>query len=425
MNVKYIESIVNIIVKDGAAFGPEALKKILDALKQLMFRLRQEEIEHKLSQSAFRRGISAFRHGLMPAGISDHLPVSVTFNLEAEPVSMMSWNLLADCHLYNNFLNISGSELLKKRIADGGNVYFSAEKNNLHHFFSELAEFYSKKKSFSLDELAWFVSLDNQPSKLARSRDPEKALLKQDEVRVSRQQIVEMISGDAALKHEFGLSIEHSVSLYQQIVDGSLAWKHRYAQLKTNKQLVAKIQSCDLLCFQECTNPEDVKNLLGERMRVISHRVGRADDYCILAYDATQYELQFEKQFGLYGKPAIAAQLQSKKTGVDLVVGSVHHPGGDQDYSADILSQIDNPELPYLVVGDYNHTNDFFVGQGVGADCCLFPGKPTMAGNDYGNVNQAIDGAMTNIRGAVIEQVIMPVLPPVNLGLPTIKPRAA
>ena len=73
------------------------------------FKMIREKIDEQI-KSAFRYGNSAFRLGLMPQNISDHLPISaeIKFNpSDEENHTMLSWNLLADEHLYNNFMNIT------------------------------------------------------------------------------------------------------------------------------------------------------------------------------------------------------------------------------------------------------------------------------------------------------------------------------
>ena len=56
---------------------------------------KQESLNNALTH-AFRYGTSAFRFGLIPQGISDHLPIVSQLPLKDSQVSMLSWNLLAD-----------------------------------------------------------------------------------------------------------------------------------------------------------------------------------------------------------------------------------------------------------------------------------------------------------------------------------------
>lgn len=82
---------------------------------------------------------TAFCYGLIPEATFDHLPITTLANPTTPPaLNLMSWGLLADSHLYNNFINISGSSLLGKSIMESGqeSFYFSSNNNMLCHFFS-------------------------------------------------------------------------------------------------------------------------------------------------------------------------------------------------------------------------------------------------------------------------------------------------
>ena len=125
---------------------------------------------HKKLKSAFRYGSSAFRYGLVPEGISDHLPVTTKTTIEEEEIAIMSWNLLADEHLFNNFMNVSGSNILEADL----NQELGGKENNIYsgtmyHLFAEISQFLiaQNKKEIVVDEkiLKEFRQITSQPSR--------------------------------------------------------------------------------------------------------------------------------------------------------------------------------------------------------------------------------------------------------------------
>src|SRR3990167_4992172 len=131
-------------------------------------RSRITELEEKLQSSAFR-------YGLILKGYSDHLPIQFS----SRKFTAISWNLLADTHLYRNFTNVTGSAMvanaLRQQFPDG-NPYF----DRIYHFFAELAQYlFSKIKtdSIEIDEklLKGFIYLKACPSRLVCAGDSAEA----------------------------------------------------------------------------------------------------------------------------------------------------------------------------------------------------------------------------------------------------------
>ncbi|MFN3234573.1 MAG: endonuclease/exonuclease/phosphatase family protein [Gammaproteobacteria bacterium] len=384
----------------------------------------QRTLEDRLSNSAFRHGTSAFRLGLIPESYSDHLPFEAKLSLEEnETISLISWNLLSDDHLYNNFMNISGTELLNQAIAEhfgSENIY---SPNCMHHFFSELAQYlFSKQQDgkITLNHflLNTFISTSEQPSRLARSRNLENASLKQQQVERSRKEIIEIMTNENhPHAHEFKLAIRHSLELIYHIQDqsGSLKWENRLARLKENRALISQLVSTDVLSLQEVTNPTEIQTLFdeaGKDIHMLSHKVNESsNDYAVLLFDPNKFHLIDWTPISIEGKkPGIFAKLESIATNEAMIFSSIHHPGGEHNYLNEILSLIETLREPheetiFFIAGDFNHTEDFFQDESKSeVDYrMVYPTQATMAGSDYGNTNKAIDALLTNLPTGNIE----------------------
>jgi hypothetical protein len=411
------------------------------------FAKRSQQLQLALQSSAFRRGTSAFRFGLIQSGISDHLPFVANVKHSAQTeFNLMSWNLLADTHLYNNFMNISGAVQLAELIQDAhpeGNVYYHND-NKLFYFFSELARFLHKKQSedkikITKELLHAFVSTEQEGSNLARSRDLQVAIEKTRQVETARLQIVNIMINEMNLDNddkptqagnELKLAIQHSVELMHHIenTNGTLQWSNRFARIKGNQPLVTKIASMDFLCLQECTNPNDIRDLLSVQKTkhvVISYNIVNSRDHAVLVYDAEKFVLIGEPvKYALEGKkPSIFAKFKNRNTDEVFVVASIHHPGGKHNLMNELLQQVallrvgQDASVPFYILGDYNHTREFFQAntEGVTSHQMIYPVTGTMAGSDYGNVNKAIDAIITsqpveNIKVGLVDE--LPVSPP-------------
>ena len=388
---------------------------------------RIKQLEEQLETSAFRRGTSVFRYGLIPQAPSDHLPISALVHPSQAPVlNLMSWNLLADAHLYNNFMNVSGTHLLKETILQSGqaNIYCSNSQDMLYHFFSELAQFLYKNKDKTAEKievndalLKQFIQLENQPCKLTRSRNRSLVAEKENLAARSREQIINFFLDQSHCHaQEFQLAIRHSVELIHHITGdgGVLQWKNRFKHIEANIPLQLRMQRMDFVCLQECTKPDNLLDLLNqsdERYQLLSFSIdAHYPDHCAILFDAQKYVLDKRVDYAIEGKkPALFARFYPKgKPEQAFIVASIHYPGGEHRLMSTLLEQIkalDNTaakSLDYFMLGDYNHPEDFF--QDIPSDAVMiFPQVGTMAGNDYGNMNQAIDGLCTNLDKVAVE----------------------
>lgn len=393
---------------------------------------RVVQLETQLSQSAFRRGTSAFRLGLILEAPSDHLPIHAFVNpSNSSQLQVMSWNLLADSHLYNNFMNISGSHLLANEILNAGvkNIYISQDSNMLYHFFSELSQFlYERRKGDSVQIsstlLREFVKLDNQPSRLTRSRSPEAAKEKERLAEASRQQIIDLMLNVGHEHHgEFKLAVQHSLELIHHILgdQGALQWKNRFERINQNRKLKFEMSKMDFICLQECTLPKDIVKMLNyfeDHFGLITHRTDtRSDDHCAILFDQKSYVLEKQINYAIDNKkPAIFARFYPKgHPDKAFIIASIHYPGGNHHVMDVLLEQIEslkldkNEKIDFFMLGDFNHTADFF--EDSSALNFAFPIRGTMAGSDYGNTNQSIDALVTNLPESDVDVGLMSVLP--------------
>ena len=367
-------------------------------------------LENHLADSACRRGISAYRLGLIPQGISDHLPIKILIRQEKTTVNIISWNMLADAHLYNNFMNITGTVELLAAInkKDKNNIYGGNEGfNRLYHYFSELAQFlYDNKQNdtITLDcaLLQTFNSL-NYESKLTPTRDSL-------DVQQSRADIAKiLLDSQQEDAHEFKLAIQHSVDLIYHIQNdlGVLKWKNRLNRLKENKALISTLAETDFLCLQECTHPADIETLFPQKKSLVYRINKTTTDHCALFYNASKFQQVGEALFlGLDKgkKPCIMARFKNIEHGNEFIVGSVHHPGGKESLIHELLEKKDTllqeptEQLEFFLPGDYNHSKAFFDKDTHSSYDMLYPELGTMAGADYGNTNQSIDALLTNMN---------------------------
>lgn len=372
-------------------------------------------LNQALFDNAFRRGVSAFRFGLIPQGASDHLPISAKIETtEKMTFSLVSWNLLADDHLYNNFMNITGTKELFSAIQEisNTNIYCvngDEQQNKLYHYFSELAHFLYENKTdstinFNKDLLKKFndiTSFDLYPSRLARSRTKEVEEKNKIAVINSRQKIGEiLLDSSHPNHHEFRLAAQHSLELYHHIKYGALKWENRFSIIKNNKNLIAALQKTDFLCFQECTEPEDFRKIPISQ-DWITHKISNAtNDHCVLAYNQQKFKLINTTKGALEGnKPFILGKFENIETHERVIIGSIHHPGGNHQSMNELLEAVETLRQPpdqaidFFMAGDYNHTREYF-----NDDRCAmhYPKVGTMAGSDYNNMNKAIDAVLTS-----------------------------
>lgn len=377
-----------------------------------------KNLEAQLKGSAFRRGTSAFRFGLIPQAPSDHLPIVATLKPNAlTEYSVLSWNMLATDHLYNNFMNVSGTrELLRavENLEAKGNIYSGSEgRNRLYYFFSELSQYLYQPDAHKIvitpEKLTAFVT--EQPSRLARSRDPLKAAKLKIQVEKSRQQIVDILLNEKHTDaHEFKLAIQHSLEIIHHILRGALTWEHRLELIQNNKALKAQLAEVDICCLQECTDPSAISRLLTKAEKthqILQHRIHeRTNDHCAIIFDTAKFELDGEPTYGAIDgkKPYIFVRLKDRQTDERFIVGSIHHPGGHHNKMDTLLTELNGMQpsegkpLDFYILGDYNHAPEFFKEtESLTDHQLIFPEEGTLAGSDFGNTNEAIDGLITNI----------------------------
>lgn len=378
------------------------------------YKMIRNLLDSKLTGSAFRRGISAHRLGLIQDGISDHLPIKIGSELDKCSLTLISWNLLADVHLYNNFMNITGTQALLAAINENNIYGGSKNTNKLYHYFSELGQFLydsrTNDKTVRLDRalLERFNSLQNGDSLLTRSRDPEVAKNRVLQMEQSRKAIAAiLLNPEHEHAHEFQLAIQHSVDLIYHIKhdNGALKWSNRLKKLQGSKELISTLVEANFLCLQECTKPEELHALLPNKHCLI-HRVNQTtNDHCALFYDFNKFKLIeepifFELDHGK--KPCIVARFENIESGTPLIVGSIHYPGGAEYFTQEILDKINllkltiDEHVVFYLPGDYNHTLDFFNAAPSSEYQWIYPALGTMAGADYGNSNRSIDAVLTN-----------------------------
>ncbi len=405
-------------------------------MKSLEHEVAKKSVEQKLSH-AFRYGSSAFRFGLIPEGVSDHLPIVSEVSVGERKVKLSSWNLLADEHLFNNFMNITGSDLLRADL----DVRLDGQKNNIYHnamyhLFAEIAQYLYKhanedgRLDITKALLEGFLSTKTQPSRLTRSRNPDTVTEKTKQVEDARQVLIRMLC-DVSHEHhhEYQLALKQSLELIYHIQSpgGALKWENRFRRFCEHEAAVAELLDQDILALQECTNPSDIEGLFNERagknMAFICHntsRTGHSTDNVVLAYNTNRFKLVTDESitnpvFGSFEgkKPALYCKLEDLETKEQFIVGSIHHPGGPHDLRHEILETVNElqagqSDMPYYIMGDYNHTQKQFnrlSSESIAAEQyhMLYPVQTgTMAGSDYGNSNRTIDAILSN-RTADVE----------------------
>ncbi|MBS0285735.1 MAG: hypothetical protein JSR17_00040 [Proteobacteria bacterium] len=401
--------------------------------KQVLFRKDTHkralaDLEYLLN-NAFRYGLNVDIQGLFREAASDHLPISIAYNTpDGNKLALASWNLLADVHLGNYYRNVKIFDIIEN---DPNIKNDNSFKRRAHWLLSYLAEKLIKQgKDVVIDE----DEIDNLLASIdfSKERNPEKA-------KSDARNIIHYFLDKNNPKHEiFIQSLIHSVEIAYAKSQGYLKWEHRFELIKNNKALIQKLNKKDILCFQECTNPEDMLKLLretsGKNFKMIQHRVsGRTNDHCVIIYNADKYELSADNnnqpqvhRFGLANntKPCLLARFYAlddaeKK---EFVIGSIHHPGGPEKSIKEIKHELDtfqakaHPQEAVFILGDFNHDRQFFENENIENFEVKMPQKGTMAGPDFGSVNKPIDGVLSNRAGGLdVKTITMPAAPRVEL----------
>ncbi|MGD9591293.1 MAG: hypothetical protein AB7V32_02100 [Candidatus Berkiella sp.] len=406
-----------------------------DQKKPVLFKRNTHKRIHSelevLFNNPFRYGLNVNVQGLFREAASDHLPISITYHKTSDNnIAMLSWNLLADIHLGNYYRNVKIFDSIEKdENIENENVF----KHRAHWLLSYLAEALLKQgqdvviNEDVFDEIIEIIDFSQE-------RNPQKA--KQD-----ARKIIHYFLDQNNPNHEvFIQSLIHSVEIAYAKSQGYLKWEHRLELIKANKNLVKKLVKKDILCFQECTNPEDMLNLLrensGKNYKMIIHKVSEGtNDHCVIIYNADKYELSLDDnnepkihRFGLAKntKPCLLAKFRevNKPDKKEFVIGSIHHPGGNESELKAIKLELDTflkksiTQDPVFILGDFNHDNQFFKNENTENFKVKMPQKGTMAGPDFGSVNKPIDGVMSNKADKLsIKPIKMPLAPRVELPL--------
>ncbi|WP_133141265.1 endonuclease/exonuclease/phosphatase family protein [Legionella waltersii] len=399
------------------------------------FSLKVSFVEEEL-QNAARHGVNTSRFGLLTTSYSDHLPIKTTF----QEKGIMSWNMLADVHLKNQLMAVSGYKLIvevikKYRKELEEEDLLSKHKNdyfkNMHVFLAEFAQFALSTKSRENE-----VIIDVQLINRFINSDPSKA--------IARKEIVNLFNNQpTAIRQEWLLAVVHACQMYEQI-SNTLKWDKRYEHLAQDSELISEFRSRDFICLQECSKPKDILDSINAAdlkaskqptYGMITHKV-RGDDHCVIIYNVQKYKPVGEPvKFALgkgeeKNKPCILCKFEKIDTTPDkpeqFIIGSIHHPGGDRQLQlTDIFEHeqtLQNTErtVPYCICGDYNNTADT-LKRGLKSvssstahfhTACSFGG--TMAGQDYGNANKAIDGVLSSQEQMEVSVVTQKVANPVE-----------
>jgi hypothetical protein len=399
------------------------------------FSLKVAFVEEEL-QNAARHGVNTSRLGLLTTSYSDHLPIKTSF----QEKSIMSWNMLAEMHLKNQLMGVSGYKwlvnIVKKYRKDleeedvhttHKNIYFK----DMSVFLAEFARFALSTKSRANEVFINAELIEN-----FISSDPSKAK--------NRREIVKLINNQAANnRQECLLALVHACQMYDHITT-TLQWDRRYEHFGQDTDLISEFRSKDFTCLQECSKPEailasinaaDVKAGKQPTYGMISHKV-RGDDHCVIIYNTQKYKIVGEPDKFALGKgeeknkPCILCKFEKIATNPDkpeqFIIGSIHHPGGDKQFQlTDILSHVQTLQntagnLPYCICGDYNNTAEALKGalKSTQSRTAHFHSATsfggTMAGQDYGNANKAIDGVLSSQDRMDISVVSQKVAKPVE-----------
>jgi hypothetical protein len=357
---------------------------------------RKQQLKDQLENSAFRRGVSAGVQGTMKVAPSDHSPITVKFG----DVSLASWNLLSDEHTWNFLFNVAEKQYFAEHKRDGKPIAW-------RDVFSDFGDFVLSKAAidqFGMHKITITNKLMNDFIAY------EETVKRPDRIIKDAQEFVALVLDNTNAHHEdMKASIVHIMEIKFAMAKGYLRWEERLKKIEENKLLVRSLGSHDILCFQECTNPQDMLTLLrkssSKNFALLDHVVkAGSKDHCAIIYDENKYMLEKHNNFGLAEnrKPCIMAKFRSLKTNTSLIIGSIHHPGTGASEISLIIKQVNlllqgATDIPVMVLGDYNHQSDFYKKDTMGTGFDLkMPNSPTMAGFEYGNLNVAIDGVLTN-----------------------------
>jgi len=387
---------INISLESEVSLSPSSLKD-------------RVHLQRKLSNPA-RHGVNTSVYGLVTLGISDHLPI--TFNFLN--YNVLSWNMLANTHLYNALHNVTGLQDLTKSCSDA-NSY----KRRMIHFLADFSRFIMKTNQDGNGEIKLSTVLFDEYIKMkADNAKPEE----KDKLKKDLAELRDVIMED---KNTYAHTINHAVSIVYQIEHGELS--KRTALLLENKKLLSDMVKKDIICLQECTNPDEILKMLngnGQKFNMIKHRVNEHrsnTDHCVIIYNSEKLEISSKnsqpqvikgaldtRPDGSGGKPYIMARFKDTN-GEEFIAGSIHHPGGGKNELEHLNTEMEslkiskNEEIPIFSAGDFNNA-DVKINEMLNQTAAdkknlaltyITTNEGTMAGPDYGNQNLSIDGVIS------------------------------
>jgi hypothetical protein len=297
----------------------------------------------------------------------------------------------------------------------------------MHLFLKEFARYTINTKS-PTNEITINAELFEQ---FIRS-DPDKA--------ADRREIINLINRPTdSNRHEYYVALMHACQM-QEHLNSALKWNKRYGHLDKDKTLMCELRSKDFITLQECSDPQgildtlnavDLKEGIKPTYNMIVQNIS-GDDNCVIIYNTNKYQIAREPdKFGLgsrKGKPCILCKFEkidpSALQKEQFIIGSIHHPGGGREFElGTILSHIQQLQssdetLPYCISGDYNNTVETITSalETIHYSSAHFHSigskGGTMAGQDYGNVNKAIDGALSSEAEMLVSKISQPMAKP-------------
>lgn len=378
----------------------------------------KKQLSEKLESSAFRRGVSVGMRGMMKIAPSDHLPITITFR---KNISIASWNLLSDQFIWNYFREFGEKPYFEIKRDDKALDWKTVFKDLTGFLFKNSVR--DQKGIYQIKFTAKLMEdfLAERRENLENLKADEKTKTRAENALRDEEAFISLILDRDHPHHEdMKISLIHALEIRYAIDSGYLRWEKRFEKLAENKSLASGLAQHDFFTFQEATEPQDMLDLIRKYNRkefgMLVHRVeNQSKDHCVIIYDRNKYALEGSpKTFGLAKntKPSMIAKFRSIIDGKPIIIGSIHHAGRGKSEMKDILEQIQllkgSEDVPVLIAGDYNHQSAFYQNDLTGTGFNLImPNAPTMAGFEYGNLNKAIDGVLTN-RATEVNVGVLP-----------------
>lgn len=382
--------------------------------------------------------------------ISDHLPVSHEIISEetGDIILVASWNILSETHHNNSYLSISLPDELQSptaytklayyqqgdRLSTAWLLYDLAEEiANSALFNNEYREAFLTGSPKGMDRFFQFLEkypyLETADLKLSRFYSEEQNKSRRIESReflanLARSMIQQSIQqnglGDCGELYAMAIS---AFKLHYSIngSGGSIKLNHRHKAFANNTKILSKLRKHDFICLQECSDPDFVLQRLNKKSSkkydYIAHKANDRPgnkDYCVILFDTNKWQIKSTKLFTLHAnkKPEILAKFSAKSSLNisnldDIIVGSLHYPGGNQNTNElitvrDVLSEL-NPDgqSSYIMVGDFNQLPESLEEKSrtLGKQSrVVAPKGGTMSGSDWGNKfnGKTIDMSISN-----------------------------